>query len=167
MSAETWIRKELQQIRDQVRAGDESKLWCWVIPASLACCQRPLRDTRGFAERTPLPPHAKPRVLAWVERVVDAGFRSVITLIEEAQHERYYIRGGLDLHPKGLIGYLQSQGLEVVWLPCADYQRPPLCRMEAALREYKRLPKPVLMFCSAGIDRTTPVAAFIYDQAGA
>jgi hypothetical protein len=33
--------------------------------------------------------------------------------------------------------------------------------MQRIAEEYDRLQKPVLLFCSAAIDRTTPVAAFI------
>jgi|ADurb_Leu_02_Slu_FD_contig_31_882900_length_1524_multi_3_in_0_out_0_2 hypothetical protein len=164
VSSEKWIRKNLTRIRGQIASGDDSELWFWVIPAGLACSQRPLRDTPGYGGRSPLTPGAKALVIAWVDHVVQAGFRSVISLMEEAQHERYYIRGGLNLHPEGLFGYLKERGLSVVWIPCKDYQRPTLGQMEEALKEYQRLGKPVLMFCSAGIDRTTPVAAFINDR---
>ena len=51
--------------------------------------------------------------------------------------------------------------LDVVHYPLTDYQRPSDASMSRIADEYDRLPKPVLIFCSAAIDRTTPVAAFI------
>jgi hypothetical protein len=42
-----------------------------------------------------------------------------------------------------------------------DYQRPPEVNIEQVLRAFDELPKPVLLQCSAAIDRTVPVAAYI------
>jgi protein tyrosine/serine phosphatase len=47
-----------------------------------------------------------------------------------------------------------------------DYQRPPESAMQEVLEAFDELPKPVLIHCSAAIDRTTPVAAFIYRYRG-
>jgi len=52
-------------------------------------------------------------------------------------------------------------GLLLRHYPLTDYQKPSLDDMERILKEYDELPKPVLIHCSAGIDRTAPVAAFI------
>jgi hypothetical protein len=35
---------------------------------------------------------------------------------------------------------------------------------DRALREFDELPKPVLLDCSSGIQRSAPVAAFIYSE---
>ena len=161
------IRGELSRLRKQIRSGDESELWIWVIPCRLACAQRPLRDHMQFGGRTPLPVEARPAVESWVDRVVDAGFRTVISLLEEAQHERHYIRGGLSLHPDGLYGYYESRGLWVATVPCTDCQRPSEDQMRQVLDAFRRLPKPVLLHCSAAIDRTAPVAAYICASEGA
>jgi len=99
------IRHELQRIRDQIRAGNESEIVVWIIPNELACSQRPLRDDPSFGGRTPLPPEAKPLVIKWVKRIKEIGIRSIICLLEKQQLARYYVRGGLDLHPCGLLGY--------------------------------------------------------------
>lgn len=85
-------------------------------------------------------------------------------MLETAQLDRYYIRGGIDLHPEGLLGYYESQGLNVRHIPATDYQRPSQELMEEVLLAYDGLPKPVLLHCSAAIDRTTPVAAFIIQK---
>lgn len=158
------IRTELSRLRFQVGASNESELWIWVLSMQLACAQRPLRDLPPYAGRTPLPIEAKPLVQAWVHRVVTGGFRSVISLLEEAQLDRYYVRGGLNLHPHGLLGYYESQGLQVKNLPCTDYQRPPKERMAQALDAFHHMPHPILLHCSAGIDRTAPVAEYIFSK---
>jgi hypothetical protein len=161
------IQKELQRIRQQLRGGDESEVWIWVIPSHLACAQRPLRDHPQFGGRSPLPSEARPLVERWVDRFVEAGFRSVISLLEVAQLDRYYVRGGINLHPHGLLGYYESRGLSVESIPCTDYQKPTSARMGQVLEAFRHLPKPVLLHCSAGIDRTAPVAAFLYEECAA
>lgn len=158
------IRTELQRIRHQLREGDGSELWLWVIKGRLACAQRPLRDHPKFGGRSPLPPDARPLVVSWVDRLVKAGFRSVISLLEVAQLDRYYVRGGINLHPDGLLGYYSSRGVEVESIPCTDYQKPTDDQMRHALEAFRRLPKPVLLHCSAGIDRTAPVAAYLSEH---
>jgi len=155
------IRDELRRLREQIGRGDESELWIWAIAGCLACSQRPLRDHIKFGGRTPLPDNARGEVVRWVDRVVEAGFRSVISLLEEAQHDRYYVRGGINLHPCGLYGYYKSRGLRVKTFPCTDYRPPSEERMRRILDAFRRIPKPVLLHCSAGIDRTAPVAAYI------
>jgi hypothetical protein len=135
----------------------------WAIPNQLACAQRPLRDHPNFGGRTPLPHSARDLVIAWVDRVTSR-FPSIISLLEDTQNDRYYIRGGLGLHEHGLLGYYRSRGLRVASLPCTDYQVPTAKTMERALRMFQALPKPVLLHCSAGIDRTAPVAGFICER---
>jgi hypothetical protein len=167
MKREREIRGELSRLRERIRNGDDAEPWAWVIPCRLACAQRPLRDHMKFGGRTPLTVEARLAVERWVNHMLNAGFQSVISLLEEAQHERYYIRGGINLHPGGLYGYYESCGLQVVAVPCTDYQRPPEHQMRQVLDAFHRLPKPVLLHCSAAIDRTAPVAAYICESDGA
>ena len=155
------IRQELGRIRQQIRQGNESELVIWVIPNILACSQRPLRDHPRFGGRSPLPPEAKPEVVSWVDRVKAMGIRSIICLLEQDQLDRYYVRGGLNLHLDGLLGYYRERGFDVSNFPMTDYQQPARALMDRVLQVFDRLPKPVLIQCSAAIDRTTPVAAFI------
>ena len=108
-----------------------------------------------------MPPDAKPEVVSWVDRVKALGIYSIICLLEQAQLDRYYVRGGLNLHPNGLLGYYKERGFEISHFPMTDYQRPAATFMNRVLQEFDRLPKPVLIHCSAAIDRTTPVVAFI------
>lgn len=161
MGAERRIRSQLERLRTQIRAGDESELWIWVIPGTFACSQRPLRDHPRFGGRSPLALEARPLVAAWVDRIIEEGFRSVISLLEAAQLDRYYVRGGINLHAHGLLGYYESRGLEVASVPCTDYQRPSDDQMRKVLAAFQSFPKPTLLHCSAAIDRTAPVAGFI------
>jgi hypothetical protein len=94
----------------------------------------------------------------------EVGIRSVICLLTARQLKRYYISGGLDLHPEGLLGYYDSQGLKVSPIETPDFEPPSSDIMNRALRAFQSLPKPILLHCSAAIDRTTPIAAFIASQ---
>jgi protein-tyrosine phosphatase len=80
--------------------------------------------------------------------------------------EKYYVRGGLGLPGGGLLQYYELQGLTVRHKSLTDYQRPTAEEMRHVLEEFDQLPTPVLLHCSAGIDRTTPVAAFLVEQRG-
>jgi hypothetical protein len=163
---EKGIRDALEQLRQRIKARDESDIVVWVIPRKLACSQRPLRDHHQFGGRKPLPPEARPLVVEWVERIKGLGIRSAICLLEQRQLERYYVCGGLGLHERGLLGYYESQGLHVRHFPMTDCQKPQESEMSNVLQAFSELPKPVLLHCSAAIDRTTPVAAFIAKHTG-
>lgn len=160
------IGNKLTRIRNQIKAGDESEIVVWVLPGRLACSQRPLRDHPQFGGRSPLSPQAKSLVISWVERIKQMGILSIICLLENQQLERYYIRGGLGLHEGGLLGYYEDQGFEVHHFPMTDYRRPEESHMQKVLEAFDALAKPVLLHCSAAIDRTTPVAAYIACQRG-
>lgn len=163
------IRNKLKDIRYQIKVGNESEIVVWVLPGRLACSQRPLRDHPqygGLSPLPPLPPQAKSLVISWVEQIKNLGIHSIICLLENQQLERHYIRGGLGLHERGLLGYYESQGFKVHHFPMTDYQRPAESDMQKVLEAFDALPKPVLLHCSAGIDRTTPVAAYIACQRG-
>ena len=158
------IKTKLWRIRRQIKAGDDSEILVWLLGGNLACAQRPLRDHPEFGCRKPLPPEARPLVISWVKKVRSLGIRSIISLLEEIQHEKYYIRGGLALHAEGLYGYYRSEGFEFCDIPMTDYQKPSESDMERILKAFDQMPPPVLLHCSASIDRTCPVAAFIVSK---
>jgi hypothetical protein len=169
-SSEKAIRVCLEGLRRKHCAGDDSEILCWVLPGVLASSQRPLRDHPIYApcvpghKPAPLPPEARPLVIRWVQRIIDSGIRSVICLLEPAQLDRHYVRGGLALPGGGLLEYYRLRGLQVRHVGLTDYQRPTEREMTAALAAFDELPRAVLVHCSAGIDRTTPVAGFIKDR---
>lgn len=160
------IKDKLKKIRSRIASGDDSEILIWLLDGSLACSQRPLRDHPAFGGHDPLPPEAKPLVVKWVEQVKSLGISSIVSLLEESQHEKYYVRGGLGLHSDGLFGYYLSQGFEFRHIPMTDYEKPSESEMEKILEAFDQMPKPVLVHCSAGIDRTSPVAAYIVSRRG-
>lgn len=86
----------------------------------------------------------------WIEEVRSLGIKSIICFIASDQlgfYER--LRGGL-------ISYYRELGFTVEHIPARDYQNPPLTDLDLARvwKAYQKLPKPVLVHCSAGIDRT-------------
>lgn len=162
----TIIRNYSTNIKMRHKSGDYSELLVWVIKDVLACSQRPLRFHREFGRsRQSFPLEAKPAVIEWIERIKQEGIRSIIVLTAE-EELRYY--DPLDLHANGLLGYYHSEGLIISPIPWPDpahvKQNYPAILHEIrriALPEYNRLPKPVLIHCSAAIDRSPPVAAYI------
>jgi hypothetical protein len=80
----------------------------------------------------------------------------------------------LELHASDLLSFYEQQGLTVAHVPWEDPRHKKstpeekretfLAVRSEALIAYDILPKPVLLQCSAGIDRSAPVAAFIRSQ---
>ena len=167
---ENTIKKELRRIGSQTAQGDDSEILIWLLDGDLACSQRPLRYHPTFGGRgKKLPPDAKPLVVEWVDRVKSLGIRSIISLLEDHKHHKYYIEGELNLHPEGLYGYYRSKGFECCVIPIVDSPRSVKSNCGKALvaevlAACDRMPKPVLLHCSAGIDRTSPVAAHIVSK---
>jgi protein tyrosine phosphatase (PTP) superfamily phosphohydrolase (DUF442 family) len=86
----------------------------------------------------------------WLAEVKHSGAKSILCLLNE-QHLKLY--GGL---PTGLLQAYRDAGFQVGHLPVVDHQRPPLSgsELEAVEQHFNELPKPVLIHCSAGVDRT-------------
>lgn len=113
----------------------------WVIPHILARSCRP-----GY----PATLVRQSAVDAWLVNVRALGIQSVICLLAEEQLAFYRTL------PTDLISYYRQAGLAVTPVPVRDHLPVPLsaedlARVEAA---YSPLPKPVLVHCSAGVDRT-------------
>lgn len=165
------IRGALWSLGKRLDQGDRSELVVWVIPGTLACAHRPLRHHPQFGgSRRDLPREAAPAVFDWIRRIKSYGIRGIISLMhpKELRHYEY-----LDLGAANLIELYRREGFYVKHLPWDDPAHrssfgPTLFADELervrveALRAFDDLPKPVLLHCSAGIDRSSPVAAFIF-----
>jgi protein tyrosine phosphatase (PTP) superfamily phosphohydrolase (DUF442 family) len=116
----------------------------WVIAGQLARSSRP---GYGGERGTPV---ARDTVDAWLQQVKAMGIASIICFLAEDQLAYY------DGLAAGLLGTYRAAGLSVVHMPAPDLRRPPLdeAQLEDAWQAYRALPKPVLVHCSAGVDRT-------------
>lgn len=116
----------------------------YVIPGRLARSARPgyLPGGGKLVDRA--------IVDAWIVDVRAQGVRSIICLLAD-EHLKLYVDLGTDLP-----SYYRRQGFTVAHVPAPDYRRPPLDAkaLERIAQAYETLPKPVLVHCSAGIDRT-------------
>jgi protein-tyrosine phosphatase len=116
----------------------------WVIPQALARSSRP-----GYSgERGRLV--SSKEVDAWLSEVRACGIKSIMCLLAQDQLPLY------NRLPADLISYYQNAGFTVMHIPAQDHRQPPLTReqLDKVWEAYQTLPKPVLVHCSAGIDRT-------------
>jgi protein tyrosine/serine phosphatase len=120
----------------------------WVIDGVLATSPRP-----GFV------PGAESRVgrdvvERWLESAQQSGIRSIICLLDRDQ---------LWLYPSGLLERYRAAGFAVAHIPTMDRQTNPFtaAQLEQAWESFLELPKPVLVHCSAGYDRTGRVVDHI------
>jgi hypothetical protein len=167
------IKQGLSDLKSRICSGDESELLLWVIPHQLACAHRPLRYHPEFGgSGKDLPKDATEAILEWAKRIKGCGIRSIITLMHPKELDHY---NALDLDSGDLLEFYRKQGFNVCHIPWEDpAYRPPsgrftykdeLSRVRSkALDEFDNLPKPVLLHCSAGQDRSAPVAAYIFIQ---
>jgi hypothetical protein len=124
----------------------------WVIRDQLARSSMPgYAHGRGFIDQA--------IVDAWLMELRLWKIKSIICLLADEHLELYR---DLSFYG-GLVGYYRSQDFEVAHIPVLDYQNPPLS--EEDIRRvgdaYERLPKPVLVHCAAGIDRTGQSIRFL------
>lgn len=170
---ESQIASELRALGRRLSAGDESELAVWVIPNELACSHRPLRYHRSFGgSARNLAPEAAPYVREWAEMVAVYGIQSIICLMSPTEIGFYR---DLELGTSDLISFYESR-FNVRHLPWEDpaHSKTPQRLIEMKKREIRQtaleacdeLPKPVLLHCSAGIQRSAPVAAYIWWHRG-
>jgi hypothetical protein len=164
------IRDAMRRLGKRIAGGDDLDLVHWVIPDALGCAHRPLRYHPRYAgSRVRLPADTIVLIGEWTERVRAGGIKSILSLMHDGDLDCY---AGLDLGAANLIEHFRMQGFTVAHHPyedpahkgsSAEERRATLLRIRPiALASYDSLPKPVLIQCSAGQDRSAPVAAFIH-----
>ncbi len=129
----------------------------WVIPVVLARSCRPGWAPGG--RRDPVGPDV---LSAWIREVKMHGIRSVLVLLADEHMRLYDGEGG------GLLTAYEANGLVVAHVPAADHQFPPLGpgELDAAFQSFCALPRPTLIHCSAGIDRTGAAIRHILARRG-
>jgi Tyrosine phosphatase family len=117
----------------------------WVREGELALSARP-----GYA---PGAEFSVPRAAidAWIEETRAFGIASIICLLAGDQLPLYE-----RALPDGLLRHYAACGFTVAHVPTPDGLQHPFTpgQLEEAWQAYRRLPKPVLVHCSAGYDRT-------------
>jgi protein tyrosine/serine phosphatase len=121
------------------------QLFQWVHKGKLARGSRP-----GYERKKRPSQVGKPEVKKWLKKIRKKKIRSVICLLDQ-YHLGFY--RGLQV---GLISYYRKKRLAVEHISVRNRQHPPMSEQEMELvwRAYRRLPKPVLVHCSAGKIRT-------------
>jgi hypothetical protein len=164
------IRDAMRNLGRAIQAGDNRELVYWIMPGRLACAHRPLRyhPIHGGSRRR-LPSDAARLIEEWVELLQVEGIRSILSLMHDRDTDCYR---SLSLGAGDLFAYLESHGFIIARHPYEDPAHKRTTEAQArrlltqirseALRSFDQLPKPVLISCSAGQDRSAPVAAYIY-----
>lgn len=166
------IRHDMRELARRLEAGDESQLICWIKQDELACTVRPLRRHPKYAlGRLTLPPEARPLVDDWITFVKVENIRGILSLMHDADLACYRLLG---FRNQNLLDHLTDAGFQVISCPYEDphYKKSSPQQKLATLVEvrkraliaFRKLPKPVLIMCSSGIDRSAPVAAFIIEN---
>ena len=85
--------------------------------------------------------------------------RSILAILARPQFDRFVSI------PGGLLAYYRDAGFEVEMIEAEDDRFPPLTgeQLELAWSAFQRLPKPVLIHCGAGVNRTGSAVAYIQE----
>jgi hypothetical protein len=164
------VRKAVAALKARQKTGNNSEVFCWIVPEQLAAGPRPLRYHQQYGGGGHnLYEEATPDVKNWARLARDGGIKSIICLMHARDLKHYE---GLDMGTDSLIEFYKLSGFDVAHLPWQDtpdsraaehlYRKKLIEIRERALEEYEKLPKPVMVQCSAGVDRTAPVAGYIW-----
>jgi hypothetical protein len=161
------VRDGIRHLKDLNECGDYSQVVTWVIGRTLACAARPLRYHHIYkGSGKALPAEAKPELDKWIERIHSEGIVSIISLVSEKELRHY---SALLPDAVTLIDYYKSSGFHVHHVRWSDPADAGYTGFGAEVQEkrkivldaYDRLPKPVLVHCSAAIDRSPPILAYL------
>lgn len=113
----------------------------WVIKDQLARSPRP-----GFPSHDVSPED----VDEWIQEAINLGIKTIIVLLHDTQ---------LTWYPRveeGLLSRYEQAGLDVRHFSILDYKTPPINEedLPPIFDAFNESSKPVLIHCSAGVDRT-------------
>ena len=135
----------------------------WHIQNVLGTAPRP-----GYPSKTA----SKSKVDDWIQSLKEQGVKSIICLLGDRQLAYY---DALSLHPEGLLGYYREQGLAVRHVPVedpAEMEAPPptplsLEQLEEVWEAFSQLLRPVVIHCSAMVDRSPYAAKHVAERLSA
>jgi hypothetical protein len=160
-------------IRSRIR---EANPLLWVRPGALACSPRPLRYDHRYGGRIPLiPAEARSTLLSWLCAVKNQGVGTIVCLATLGELRRY---SAINAPHPDLLAFYRAHGFLVHHHPVEDpAHAAPEARVgildqlerlkPVVLGEYKERTGAMLVHCSGGMDRSTPVVAYIAEKADA
>jgi protein tyrosine phosphatase (PTP) superfamily phosphohydrolase (DUF442 family) len=131
---------------------EKRDMFRWVIKEQLAGGPRPRMKKKPMSQ---VPQYI---VDAWLNKAKTRfGIRSIICLRDQRQM-RFYANLRMDL-----ISYYRARGFQAAHIPVRNYKHAALSdrELEKVWRAYRRLEKPVLIHCSAGIGRAGKAASYV------
>ncbi len=162
----------MQALGKKLEKDDQSELVFWIRQKDFGCTVRPLRRHPQYGgSRALLPAETRDLIERWVELLKVEGINSILSLM----HEKYLgCYSAFGFESGDLISHLCDAGFEVARCPYEDPHHKSSSKEQKlktlrsvrtqALASFLALPKPVLIMCSSGIDRSAPVAAFIVES---
>lgn len=96
----------------------------------------------------------------WLDQLKAQGIGSIICLLNDDQLPYY------SSLPNGLLNHYRAKGFNVRHVPAFDRRMPPLneSQLEDIWKSFNDLDKPVLIHCSAGMDRTGQALKYIQNR---
>jgi protein tyrosine phosphatase len=114
----------------------------WVIPNRLARSCRP-----GYWDDDIL----LLNIHRWITEAQGMSIKSILCLLTAKELRKYYYQHEIDL-----LDYYHTMGFLVRHIPVLDHQMVPIPRRQIGqlIKTAKTMPEPILVHCSAGVDRT-------------